>query len=209
MCNVCKEILPLTLEYFNKRIESYSYTCKTCNKNRCNINNKQQSVTLDDYFLRNICAVCGESDPNKLTVDHINPEKKPRNAKGNTYSCMVRMPFRVMVKDLDGDNTQPLCASCHMLKTREENGNLITPENHAYNWIEYDVEARLRKIYKQNNEEFIVENYGPQVLESTAGMPPAKRYKGDYRGVAPIVDLVAFDDDDRYYEEYAFVNTID
>jgi hypothetical protein len=150
-CSRCHKVLDLSS--FQK---GYRF-CRACYRQGQNTKNLIQSLLLDDYYIKNPCAVCGESDPNKLQVDHINPDLKPRNKHGRKYGQMSHMPLSVMLKDLACDNTQTLCASCHQLKTRTEQDTVIKPDMHiaaclVHGIYHYTDGGQLRKRRKYTHD---------------------------------------------------------
>ena len=68
-----------------------------------------------NYFLDHPCVHCGETDPLKLEVDHIEPLKN-RKAKKERAAW-----YKLLVQLQEDKGLQVLCANCHAVKTHKEN----------------------------------------------------------------------------------------
>lgn len=79
-----------------------------------NASNKEQLLRL----LGSSCAVCGESDPIVLQVDHIKPLLRAKREGSQGGFATIMMKIRTGKEDRS--NLQVLCANCHARKTSRE-----------------------------------------------------------------------------------------
>lgn len=112
VCTSCKR--DLDLSSFYKRDE------KT-RKNACSFCMRQESFSLIKKcydFLGGLCRCCGESDPYKLNIDHINNDGNTHRKNGGRTGIFICK--KILCGELDTSNFQILCANCNYSKMRHE-----------------------------------------------------------------------------------------
>ena len=107
-CWKCKEIFPLTKDFFNKCTNvnrptnfQFQYMCRMCGKRNLN----KVRIELIEKS-KNKCQKCGlfDEDISFFDIDHIIPNKNPR-----------KRWFKLEPEDRN--NLQVLCPNCHRRKT--------------------------------------------------------------------------------------------
>ncbi len=139
-CKTCLENKDTSLFHSHKKYEDgLYYECKTCDRNRGqNIKKK-----VMDFIGNGICAKCGESDIDKLSIDHVTPVGKKREAHG---SILYR---RLLRKKEKLENLQVLCFNCNLEKSDKK----------PVEFIEFEfIECQFRYIDKESSSSFL-DNY--------------------------------------------------
>lgn len=119
-CWICKQVYPLTEEYFYKnksKPDGWGTECRTCHKIMTRLRENTRRAKFIDS-LGNACANCGfvHEDHRFFDLDHIVPLKDhsaPRT-----------------LRDYDKDKLQVLCPNCHRIKTIID-----------MNWGKYEVKS--------------------------------------------------------------------
>ena len=150
LCSMCK-INKSLAEYAKKRTKKngeivYQYHCKQCQKTYSDEHYKQNKTHyinlakerkssykqemfsfLIEYFRKNMCVDCGESNPIVLEFDHVRGKKL-----NNISTMMMKMLPREVIMD-EIEKCEVRCANCHRIKTAERGNwkmlHLLHPDN--------------------------------------------------------------------------------
>jgi len=126
-CAKCDDTKPLNEFYVNVKMCSgrHSYCKSCCRKDK----QRKRDVTKDAVFNSYggyVCACCGETEPNFLTIDHMNNDgaahRKSINGGG------TRLYDWLKARDFP-DGYQVLCLNCNMGKYR--NGGVCPHQSAA------------------------------------------------------------------------------
>lgn len=134
ICSQCKLEKPLNKNFFNakdKRGIKFRTDCKDCQhlkqsaayikksesykkacKNYRSILKEQNQKLLWDFFLKNPCVKCGESNPVVLELDHL------RDKKYCISQIIFSHTWESVQKEME--KCQVLCAHCHKKKTAKD-----------------------------------------------------------------------------------------
>lgn len=82
----------------------------------------EKRLFVTGYKTERGCAVCGETDPVVLDLDHIDPATKYRGQMGGAWGGLnlANLGWKALHAELA--KCQVLCANCHRRKTAREQG---------------------------------------------------------------------------------------
>ena len=110
--NQCKECTRLLIRNHYNRNKGY-YLKKTQKRN---IEIRLEIINyLKQYFLKNPCVDCGESDITVLEFDHL--DKVP---KFKAVSCLIRYRYPIQIIKEEIKKCEVRCANCHRRKTAKQ-----------------------------------------------------------------------------------------
>lgn len=109
-CNQCKEYK--SLDKFHKRYNSTTALCGGCRRK----NHKQYTRNIKLYIIKGYgskCMCCGESNPDKLTIDHIYSDGNVERQNGLISTALYR---KLIKEKFPKDKYQLLCCNCNFSK---------------------------------------------------------------------------------------------
>lgn len=146
-CTKCKEVkLIQNFSLRSKSKDGHAYVCKSCHNKRGFTYKRRPEVIIREKRLQKIycenksaalkiiriaskmCETCGVTDPNVLTLDHLDPAKKKRKKNGLKIGAIGRLSnSEQIIAEFLCDNTRVLCSRCHHKHTITQRGNNIRP----------------------------------------------------------------------------------
>lgn len=109
-CKICTNIV--NKQYYEKNGEKHR---KVTNKRKTELRNLNRQL-LYEYYQKNPCIDCGESDPIVLESDH----KDGVDKKGDISKMVNDYSWNVIMDELKKCDTR--CANCHRRRTAEQQG---------------------------------------------------------------------------------------
>lgn len=93
--------------------------CMRCTQLHINRRKRAREYS-EEIKTRNVCAICGETDPHTFQFDHVGPKKKGIARYGTINSIMVEI-----------ENTRILCANCHAVVTQDQRREILSQTPNA------------------------------------------------------------------------------
>lgn len=107
-CNKCDNLMLFTWAKHRKYGKRKKHICYYCVKEKYR---KMKNQVLGIYD--NKCNCCNESDPDKLTIDHVNNDG---NLHRQTHGTGVELYRRIISGEIDRTQFQILCWGCNFSK---------------------------------------------------------------------------------------------
>lgn len=112
--NKCKECVNrYSREHYNNNKDIYKEKAKNHNKKYT----LRGRIFLRELKMSNPCVYCGESNPNVLEFDHINPSEKK-----NEIAYMATHAYSIETIKKEACKCVILCANCHRERTARQLG---------------------------------------------------------------------------------------
>lgn len=111
-CRTCQN--SYNKKHYNDNVSKYKYKALSYNKNLKIKNSKE----LLEYYKKHPCVDCGETNPLKLTFDHVNGEKEY-----NIASQMHNKNWKTILKEIK--KCEVRCFNCHMERHFKEENTIM------------------------------------------------------------------------------------